>query len=213
MNFTQKDIEQYCIVHSTPVSKTADELQQYTMSSVHGSQMLVGKLEAAVLQFLIQLGNAKHILELGTYTGYSALIMAEALPHDGTVTTVDINPETSKIAKSFWSKSTHGTKINSILGSGPEILKTLTQKFDLIFIDADKNNYPFYLQWGLKHLSDNGFIVTDNTLWYGKVLESHPEDKQTVSIQEHNTIAKELKSYQKVLMPIRDGMYLIKPLR
>lgn len=211
MKFTNQDIEQYCINHSTPVSTTADELQKFTQDSVHGSQMLVGKMEAAVLQFLIVLAKAKHVLELGTYTGYSALVMAEALPHDGTLTTIDINPETTKIAKDFWSKSDHGKKITSLLGSGPEMLESLnTQKYDLVFIDADKNNYPNYLNWALSHLSANGFIVTDNTLWSGKVLEA-AQEKQTESIQEHNQLAYDLKYYQKVLLPIRDGMYLIKP--
>lgn len=211
MKFTSHDIEQYCIQHSSSVSSVADELQTYTQQSVHGSQMLVGKMEAAVLQFLIKLGSVKNILELGTYTGYSALIMAEALPNEGKVTTVDINPETTALAKKFWDKSPHGKKINSLLGSGPEVLQSLnSQKFDLIFIDADKNNYPNYLKWALNHLTPYGFIITDNTLWSGQVLEA-TEDKQTKSIQEHNSIAKTLSGYQKVLLPIRDGMYLIKP--
>lgn len=211
MKFTSEDIEQYCISHSNPVSVTADALQKFTLDSVHGSQMLVGKMEAAVLQFLIQLSSTKNILEIGTYTGYSALIMAEALPQDGQVTTIDINPETTNIAKTFWNQSPHGNKIHSLLGSGPEVLETLhAKKYDLIFIDADKNNYPLYLNWALSHLSTMGFIITDNTLWSGRVLEV-TDDKQTCSIQEHNRLAKELKNYQKVLLPIRDGMYLIKP--
>jgi caffeoyl-CoA O-methyltransferase len=215
MNFTQKDIENYCISHSSPVSSIADDLQRFTMDSVHGSQMLVGKLEAAVLQFLIKLADVKNILELGTYTGYSALIMAEALPQDGKVTTIDINPETTSIAKKYWEQSVHGKKIQSLLGSGPEVLNNIHSQFDLIFIDADKNNYPTYLKWALNHLSKTGIIITDNTLWSGKVLEKATTedqiDKQTASIQEHNEIAKKLEGYQKVLLPIRDGMYLIKP--
>lgn len=212
MKFTPEDIEQYCINHSSSVSNTADELQKYTLDSVHGSQMLVGKMEAAVLQFLVKLSQAQNVLEIGTYTGYSALIMAEALPINGTVTTIDINLETTNIAKKFWQKSEHGKKITSLLGPGLEILKTLSENsYDLIFIDADKNNYPNYLQWALKHLSKNGFIITDNTLWSGNVL-TQTDDKQTMSIQEHNQIAKSLVSYQKVLLPIRDGMYLIKAL-
>jgi len=212
MNFTQKDIENYCIENSSQVSSVAHDLQSYTMNSVHGSQMLVGKLEAAVIQFLIKIGGVKNILELGTYTGYSALIMAEAIPVDGKVVTLDINPETTALAQKFWNQSEQGKKIQSLLGSGPEILKNIHEDFDLIFIDADKNNYPTYLNWALKHLSPKGFIITDNTLWSGRVLEKNTSDKQTASIQEHNEIAKKLEGYQKVLLPIRDGMFLIKPL-
>ena len=170
--------------------------------------MLIGEMEGAVLGFLIKLGRVKNILELGTYTGYSALVMAENLPDDGTVTTIDLNPETTAIAKTFWQKSPHGKKITSILKSAPEALKEIHQKFDLIFIDADKNNYPHYLDWALEHLSLTGLIVTDNTLWSGKVLQAGV-DKQTDSIRAHNTKAQSLVGYTKTLLPIRDGMYLI----
>lgn len=212
MNFTQKDLENYCIHHSSSVSTIADNLQIFTQSSVHGPQMLVGKLEAAVLQFLIKLGKVKKILEIGTYTGYSALIMAEALPEEGELITLDVNPETTKIAKEFWATSLHGKKITSILAPALEVLESqlMNSHFDLIFIDADKNNYPNYLKWAINHLTADGFIITDNTLWSGRVLET-TTDKQTQSIQQHNMIASKLERTQRVLLPIRDGMYLIKP--
>lgn len=208
MSMIPKEIEDYCIEHSTRPSETAKALQQHTLESVHGAQMLIGEMEGSILQFLLRLNGAKRVLELGTFTGYSALVMAEALPEDGEVITVDINPHTTQIAREYWERSPHGKKIKQILKPGLEALNELSGEFDLIFIDADKNNYSNYLQWGLKHLSDKGVIVTDNTLWSGKVI--HPaEDKQTKSIQEHNEMARELKGHVKTLLPIRDGMYLI----
>lgn len=208
MSFVPPEIEAYCVAHSTQGSELAKELMNYTRSSVHGSNMLIGEMEGSVLKVLIKLGGVRRILELGTYTGYSALTMAEALPEDGELITVDINPETTKLARSFWDRSTHGKKITQILKPGLEALKELSGHFDLVFIDADKNNYPNYLEWSLEHLSERGMIITDNTLWYGKVL-TPGLDKQTDSIRRHNELAAALNGYTKSLLPIRDGMFLI----
>ncbi len=207
-NWVPENIESYCIAHSTLPSSIAKELELYTRKSVHGAQMLIGEMEASVLTSLIHLGQVKHIVELGTFTGYSALVMAEQIPTDGKVITIDINKETTDIARSYWEKSPHGKKIELILKPGLEALKDLHGKYDLVFIDADKNNYPAYLDWALAHLNHRGIIVTDNTLWSGKVLEAGV-DKQTDSIREHNEKALALAGYIKVLLPIRDGMYLI----
>lgn len=211
MAFIPSEIETYCVDHSTAPSELARELMNYTKSSVHGSNMLIGEMEGSVLTFLIKLGKVKKVLELGTYTGYSALVMAEALPDDGKLITVDINSQTTQVARSFWERSPHGHKIELILKPGLEALGTLKESFDLIFIDADKNNYSNYLDWALEHLSDHGLIVVDNTLWSGKVLEASA-DKQTDSIKAHNEKARNLTAYRKTLLPIRDGMYLIQKL-
>jgi caffeoyl-CoA O-methyltransferase len=209
MNFTSKEIENYCVQHSTGPSQVAKDLMAYTQANIHGAHMLIGELEGSLLKFLISLGQVKTIVELGTYTGYSALIMAEALPSDGKVISIDINPQTTQIAKKFWSQSPHGNKIEHILKPGPEALATLNEKYDLILIDADKNNYSNYLDWAISHLSSNGLIVTDNTLWSGKVL-TPGLDKQTDSIRAHNEKAKNLEGFTKTLLPIRDGIFLIK---
>jgi caffeoyl-CoA O-methyltransferase len=209
MNITPPEIENYCVLHSTVPGETNREIQDHTIKNVHGSQMLIGEMEASVLKFLISLGDVRSVVEFGTYTGYSALAMAEALPVDGKVYTIDINKETTQLAKSFWDKSPHGKKIQQILKPGLEAVKELTGKYDLVFIDADKNNYSNYLTWALEHLSENGIVVVDNTLWSGRVVNPDGE-KQTESIIAHNTLAKNLTGYVKVLLPIRDGMYLIK---
>ncbi len=208
MSFTPKEIEDYCVAHSSGLSEVATELMLHTRASIHGSRMLIGELESSVLKFLIKLGQVKTVVEFGTYTGFSSLIMAEALPDDGQIITIDINPETSKVAKSFWDKSSVGHKIQQILKPGPEAIKDLHGTYDLIFIDADKNGYPLYLDWAIEHLSARGLIISDNTLWYGKVLTAGL-DKQTDSIRLHNEKAKNLEGFTKTLLPIRDGMFLI----
>lgn len=206
------EIENYCINHSTRPSPDVLSIGTFTREEVHGSQMLIGEMEASVLAFLINMARVKTVLELGTYTGYSALAMAEQLPEDGKVITIDINKETTAIARGFWDKSPHGKKIQQILKPGLEALAELKGTFDLIFIDADKNNYPNYLTWALAHLSENGLIIVDNTLWHGKVL-TPGADKQTDSIIKHNEMARDLKGYIKTLLPIRDGMFLIQKKR
>ncbi|MFN8370267.1 MAG: class I SAM-dependent methyltransferase [Bacteriovoracaceae bacterium] len=203
------DIINYCINHSTLPSSACEEIELNTKKNVHGSQMLIGKLEASFFQFLIQLAGAKKVLELGTYTGYSALTFAEALPSDGKVITVDVNVETVNLAKTYWSKSIHGKKIESIIGEGLTVLAKLNEKFDFIFIDADKANYSNYLEICLTKLNDNGFIAVDNTLWDGLVLDPNG-DKQTKAIQNHNKLVSSIKGLHACLIPLRDGIFLIK---
>lgn len=209
MQMVSPEIESYCVSHSSVPSSFCKEIQDYTRKHVHGSQMLIGEMEASVLRFLISLGNVKTVVEFGTYTGYSALAMAEVLPEDGKVFTIDVNKETSDLARSFWDKSPHGKKIIQILKPGLEAMETLPGKYDFIFIDADKNNYSNYLRWATDHLSPQGLIVVDNTLWSGRVLKSDG-DKQTESIIAHNSLARDLPGFIKTLLPVRDGMFLLK---
>lgn len=208
MNLIDPKIEEYCVAHSSRPSEVARQLQEFTKQNVHGSQMLIGEMEASVLKSLIRLGRLESVVEFGTYTGYSALCMAEALPEHGKVYTIDVNKETTATAKEFWAKSPHGSKISQILKPGLSAMEELTGKYDLIFIDADKDNYSNYLKWSLEHLSEKGIIVVDNTLWSGKVLESDG-DKRTEAIIKHNKLAASLEGYTKTLLPIRDGMFLI----
>jgi len=202
--------EDYCLSHSKPLSTVLEELAQKTRETSKAHHMLIGGIEGSLFQFLISLSGAKKILEFGTYTGFSALLMAEALPEDGEIHTVDINQQTVELAKTFWAKSEHGKKIQSFLMSGLDYIQNHHDSFDLIFIDADKNNYMNYLKWSLEHLSEKGFIILDNTLWHGKVFDSENQDKQTKSIREVNDFVAGLTGYHRVLLPVRDGITLIK---
>lgn len=215
MQITDKNIEEYCISKSNLPSNDCKTIEDFTRANVHGAGMLIGKMEASFLGFLLRSIKATRVLELGTFTGYSALAMAESLPNHGEIITVDINQETVSLAKSFWSKSAHGYKIKSILGSGLDIIPTLTGKFDFIFIDADKRNYIDYLKLTIPMLSENGMIVIDNTLWSGRVLpNSEPSgsdlhDRNTDFIRMVNDYIAESADLYGTLLPIRDGMFLV----
>lgn len=218
MNFVDKEIEEYCIEKSSIPSSDCNLIEDYTRKNVHGSQMLIGKMEASLLGFLIRSIEARRILELGTFTGYSALAMAENLGEDGEVITLDINEQTVKLAQEFWSKSKHGFKIKSQLGEALRIIPELVGLFDLVFIDADKRNYLNYLNLVIPKLSKNGIIVIDNVLWSGRVIESHKQDEKdgdlinrnTIFIRELNTYIANNSNLYGTLLPIRDGMFLIK---
>ena len=216
MQITDKNIEEYCISKSNLPSKDCQDIEEYTRANVHGAGMLIGKMEASFIGFLLRSIKAKRILELGTFTGYSALTMAEHIPDDGEIITVDINKETVALAKDFWAKSTHGKKITSMLGSGLDIIPTLTGKFDFVFIDADKRNYIDYLKLTVPMLSESGMIVIDNVLWGGQVLPgsessgSDLRDRNTEFIRLVNDYVAESQELYGTLMPIRDGMFLIR---
>lgn len=211
-----KKIEDYCIAKSNLPSSDCDKIEEYTRANVHGAQMLIGKMEASFIGFLLRSIEAKRVLELGTFTGYSALTMAENIPGDGEVITIDINETTVKLAKEFWAQSANGHKIKSILGSGLDIIPTLSAPFDFIFIDADKRNYIDYLKLTVPMLSARGIIVIDNVLWSGKVLpdaeldKSEHRDRSTEFIRLVNDFIATEPTLYGTLLPIRDGMFLVK---
>ncbi|NOT80901.1 MAG: methyltransferase domain-containing protein [Bacteriovoracaceae bacterium] len=217
MQICDKNIENYCISKSNLPSADCHALEEFTRANIHASQMLIGKMEASFIGFLLRSIKAKNVLELGTYTGYSALAMAENLPEDGSVLTVDINPETVKIAHEFWSKSKHGYKIKSVIGQALQLIPELSRdtKFDFVFIDADKRNYIDYLKLTIPLLSDKGMIVIDNVLWGGKVLPdsildlSEHRDRNTEFIRAVNDYVAASPDLYGTLMPIRDGMFLV----
>lgn len=208
-------INKYCTDHSDSVSGINDELEAYTKANIYSPQMLIGKLEASLLGFLLKSINAKRVLEIGTYTGYSALAMASFLPSDGEVITLDINKETNEVAKSYWDKSEHGKKITAHLAPAIDTIPGLTGEFDLVFIDADKNNYLNYLKLTRDKLSENGIIIIDNCLWSGKVAMEENEipdkaRKTTNSIKEVNAFVKNDPELFGTMLPVRDGMFLIR---
>jgi caffeoyl-CoA O-methyltransferase len=208
MNFISPDLENYCLKNSSTPSEDCEAILTYTRAELTDHYMLTGPLEGSFLQLLIKSINARRVLEFGTFTGYSALTMAEALPPDGEVVTLDINPETVSIAKKFWEKSPNGPKITSLLGRAAETVKTLDGEFDFVFIDADKPSYVQYLELSLPRLSKKGMIVADNTLFSGEVL--NPKSDNAKGIENFNRRVKEDKSLEHTLIPLRDGMMLIR---
>ncbi len=208
MQFVDEKINNYCIDKSTGTSQNAKDLFDYTKNNVPLSQMLIGPLEGSLLSFLMRSIKAKNILELGTYTGYSSLVMAENLDEDGMLTTVDINSESVEVAKKFWSQSNAGKKIKSVLMNAVDFVKNNDDKYDFIFIDADKGNYLFYVQNLLPSLNDRGIIVVDNVLWSGKVFDKN-KDKETEGIISLNNWANQQEDLFVSMLPVRDGMLLL----
>lgn len=205
------DIEAYAEAHSSPESEVCRRLREETYRKMDSPQMVVGPLEGAFLKVITLSIGARRILEIGTFTGYSALCFAESLPDDGEVITCDIDSESTGLAKRFWAQSPHGTKIDLRLAPALESLAKLTGLFDLIFIDADKANYVNYFHRSLELIADHGVILIDNVLWNGDVLKSPAPDTNTAAIQELNRVVHAEPRVAAVLLSIRDGIFLIKP--
>ena len=185
-------------------------LREDTYRNMEYPQMVVGPLEGAFLKMMTQVVQAKQVLEIGTFTGYSALCFAEALPSDGRIITCDIDDKAVAMAKTYWAKSNEGRKIQSRLGPAVDTLKTLSGSFDLIFIDADKINYVNYYRRALELVSERGVILIDNVLWSGDVLKSREVDSSTAAIQELNRLIAADPQVNAVLVTIRDGIFLIR---
>ncbi len=209
-DLVEPEIEAYAEAHSVPESDVCRRLREETFRSIDFPQMVVGALEGAFLKMMAQLVGAKRVLEIGTFTGYSALCFAEALPEDGTVITCDIDPETTEFAKQYWTQSPVGQKIEVHLGPALETLAQLKGPFDVIFIDADKINYVNYYQRGLELLAPNGVMLIDNVLWNGDVIIHPPPDDSTAAIQELNRVVAADDRVSSVLVTIRDGVLVIR---
>jgi len=204
------EVEAYAEAHSLPESDICRQLREETYRTMECPQMVVGSLEGAFLKVMVMSVGAKRILEIGTFTGYSALCFAENIPADGEVITCDIDPESTTLAKKYWAESPHGSKIQLRLGPALETMADLTGLFDLIFIDADKANYVKYFQRALELIAPHGVILIDNVLWNGDVLKNPPPDSNTEAIQELNRLVHAEPRVSAVLLTIRDGVFLIK---
>jgi caffeoyl-CoA O-methyltransferase len=206
-----KKLEAYATAHSAAESPECRAIREETYRTQDSPQMVVGPLEAAFLRVMAQSVGARHILEIGTFTGYSALAMAEAIPHDGTIMTCEIDKETAAVAKSYWAKSPHGRKIELKVGPALETIAHITGPFDLIFIDADKSNYLNYYRRALDLIAPTGVILIDNVLWSGEVLKDPAPDSSTAVIQDLNRTIAADRGVTAVLLTLRDGVFVIKP--
>jgi len=206
MFVVDEQIEEYAEKFTSNETDLMARLRKETLQSRTDAQMLVGPLEGAFLQILVNITQAKQVLEIGTYTGYSALWMAAALPSDGQLTTLDLDEETNLIAKRYWQESPNGSKIKPILGDARQTLQELHGPFDLIFLDADKENYIEYWAHCKKLVRTGGLIVVDNVLWSGKALS--PDSELAHAIADFNEHIREDKETLRVMLTVRDGMLL-----
>jgi caffeoyl-CoA O-methyltransferase len=205
------EIDEYAATHSASESEVCKLIREETYRTQDYPQMVVGPLEGAFLKVMALAVGARRVLEIGTFTGYSALAMAEVLPDGGTVLTCEIDPGSAAFARRFWEKSPHGKKIEVRVGPALETLRGLTGPYDLIFIDADKSNYVNYYRRALELLAPTGVILIDNVLWSGRVVKAHNPDPSTLAIQELNRVVAYDTRVTAVLLTLRDGVFVIKP--
>jgi caffeoyl-CoA O-methyltransferase len=210
LTIVAEELEHYARDHSSPLPELFAELQEYTQANTDMPQMQVGPLEGNFLKLMVRLRGARRVLEIGTFTGYSTLMMASALPADGELITCELEQKHADIAQSFFDRSPDGHKIRLELGRADETLRRLKGPFDLAFIDADKSGYRGYFDAILPMMSPAGLIVVDNVLWSGKVLEPAADHSDaTAAIAAFNDYLRRRTDLQKVMITLRDGMTLI----
>lgn len=209
MDSVSKRAEVYAAAHTSPLSPLLEEIEHFTLTNTPHPSMLTGRVEGRFLQWVVQLSGARQVVEIGTFTGYSAIAMAEALPDGGQVLTIEHNEHHAKIAQAFFDRSAHGFKIRLNTGEALDILKTLPDAgTDLVFIDADKQNYPAYYRESLRILRHNGLILADNALWYGRVFD--PQDDESRAMADFNELVNADDRAEKLFLTLRDGIYLIR---
>ena len=205
------DVERYAEEHTTPPAEHLRRLAEETHASLAAPQMLTGALEGRFLQMLVWASKARRVLEIGTYSGYSALMMAEALPDDGELITCDVWEEAQETAKRYAAESPHGHKIDFRLGPALETIETLDGPFDLVFIDADKQNYVNYFHAALPLLAERGLIVLDNTLWSGRVVPGYDDGSENTKVfrELNDALVSDARGVV-AMLPIRDGVTLFR---
>lgn len=204
-------LERYAECHSSPEPELLAKLNRETHLRTHMPQMLSGNLQGAFLRMISQMISPGKILEVGTFTGYSAICLASGLREGGILHTLEVNPEMEIFAEKYFREAGLSDKIRLHLGPAMETLPSLEGPFDLVFIDADKENYIAYFELCLEKLSPQGWILADNTLWYGRVLDTaHNPDSETAGIVAFNKYLLSRQDIEVLLLPLRDGLTLIR---
>jgi len=212
MDIVSNEIQSYAERHTSAESGLLSELLQKTYRERADKSMLSGFYQGRLLAMFSKMLRPRRILEIGTYMGYSALCLAEGLVEDGKIVTLDVQPETNAIAKSFWAKSALNDKIESHLGNALEIIPTLDETFDLVFIDADKPNYKHYYDLVFPKLPVGGIVLADNVLWSGRVLDAAAAnaDENTAALNEFNKKIQADTRVSNILFAVRDGLMVVR---
>jgi predicted O-methyltransferase YrrM len=208
MHFLPEKIDEYVVSHSEDEPELLQQLTRETYQKILQPRMLSGHYQGRVLSMISKLINPNCILEIGTYTGYSALCLAEGMQPNGELHTIDVNEELVDFQRKYFDKSEYGKQIHQHLGNALEIIPDLNKTFDLVFIDADKENYSNYFNLIIERLKRGGIILSDNVLWSGKVLDTtfKKEDTSTPALIEYNSLLKTDSRIETVMLPIRDGL-------
>ncbi len=206
-----KKINKYILNHIDREDEVLKELDRETNLNILGARMISGHLQGQVLTMLSKMIQPENILEIGTFTGYSAICLAKGLQKNGKLITIEINDELESIAAKHFKKAGLANSIEQRIGEATQIIPELNKVFDLVFIDADKRDYTTYFNLVFEKVKPGGYIIADNTLWNGKVLETPtPDDLQTKEIIAFNTFIKNNKRIEKVILPLRDGMTIMR---
>lgn len=201
--------EAYISRHTSPASPILNEIYRYTWLNTIYPRMASGHVQGKFLAMLAGISKARNILEIGSFTGYSAIAMAEALPQNGKLTTIEANEELEPILHKFILQSGQENKINLMIGQAHEILSQLiNESFDFIFLDADKISYPMYFPILKNLLAKDGLLIADNVLWGNKVLDDNDKDPETVAIRRFNSLVAEDECFEQLILPLRDGLMI-----
>lgn len=208
MHFIPEELDNYVVGHSENEPELLEQLNRETYQKILQPRMLSGAYQGRILSMISKLVNPKNILEIGTYTGYSALCLAEGMQVSGALHTIDINEELVDFQRKYFDKSSFGSQIIQHVGNALDIIPQLDKTFDLVFIDADKENYSNYFNVIIDKLNKGGIILSDNVLWSGKVLDTtfKKDDTSTPALIAYNALLKNDKRVETVLLPIRDGL-------
>ena len=210
MDFISEALQNYCELHTSEESTVLHQLNRHTHLKVLRPRMLSGHLQGQFLTFLVRMCGAKSILEIGTYTGYSAIAMAQGMRNDGKIVTIDCNEELQSTVLEHVQKAGFEQQITLKIGAALSLIPELNQSFDFVFIDADKENYLNYYYSIIDKVQSGGYILADNVLWSGKVIEEVKEDDQeTQAILAFNKAIQEDPRVENILLPLRDGLMLI----
>lgn len=208
-----QEIEEYCEAHSTPEPELLYRLNRETNLKVMNPRMLSGHIQGMFLTSLVRMMQPKAVLEIGTYTGYAAICLAEGLPDEGIIDTIEIDVELEDIIRKYFSQYSKKEKINLHIGDAVEVIPTLDKTYDLVFMDADKEEYIRYYELVLPKVRKGGYILADNVLWSGKVLqEVKSGDKDTPAIRQFNDYVLQDERVRNFLLPLRDGIMVIEKL-
>ena len=207
MHFLPEKIDEYIVAHSQQEPTVLQELSKETWQKVLNPRMLSGAFQGRVLSMISKLVQPKKILEIGTYTGYSAICLAEGLSEKGQLFTIDKNEELEELQQKYFKKSGYENQIKQFIGNALDIIPTINEKFDFVFIDADKSNYVNYFHLVIPKMNKGGIILSDNVLWSGKVIEKvNPKDQDTKVLLAYNKLLNSDERIETVILPIRDGL-------
>ena len=209
MNLVSPEIEKYIEAHTTGESDVLQQLNRKTQTDVLMPQMLSGKVQGQFLKFISQMVQPERVLEIGTFTGYAAICLAEGLTENGKLFTIDINEELEAIVKTHVEKAGLQNKIIQIIGNAAQEIQQLNETFDLVFIDADKQNYGLYFDLVIDKVRTGGIILADNVLWSGKIIQEQ-KDKDTQKLAEFNDKVQQDNRVENVIVSIRDGIMMIR---